>query len=191
MKQQVSFYWYAIIVWRGKENAIIGRIKQELQELEAREEAGISSKQIKNLLKPHNETLRGVICCEASLTSKLVKFIYDIKGVIGFLEHTKNSPFLPKHINSEKIKKLLAKEENKESKDDSVSEELSIGDEVVIIKGSFLSYKGKVTRINSRTQEMDVDLSFSSEGRLMDNILLERIPNSYCRALKSNQLNFD
>ena len=180
MEQETLFYWYAIIVWRGKENTVIKRVEEELRKLEARKNSKVHLQQIKNLIKPKNEILRGIIYCEALLTPELVNFFYNIQGVISFLEHTRSSLFLPKHIDSEKIRELFKEEEKKKIKIDTLPKDLKIGDEVIINQGPFFSYKGKITRIHSRTGEVDVDLTFDGKEKLIDNILLERVPNQFC-----------
>lgn len=126
--------------------------------------------------------LKGIIYCEAFLSPELVEFIYNIPRVINFLEHVRHSPFMPKYIGSEKIKELFKKEEGIEQKliEETKLEELKVGDKVLINQGSFSSFEGKITRVYNKTQEADVDLNYNNEGKLIVNILLERVPQKFC-----------
>ncbi|CAG8539832.1 13559_t:CDS:2 [Ambispora gerdemannii] len=149
----------------GQEEKVIQTIKSELAkksewENYVRDLQVVSDTNKKKLLK-------GYVLCSCHLTTGLVRFLYGILGVIGFLNYKRGSERdnkLPDFVSAEAINSLFAKlQEKKENKAvvKNNGSELKVGDLVRVISGIFSNYEGKITYLDNKKQQVKIIIETS------------------------------
>lgn len=184
-------HWYILNVRKGKEETIVKKIESEINKLKPEKKNDLFKK-IKELIPASHERY---ILCNLDIDKEIISFFYKIPGVINFLEYTHNISEIPRFLDSEKANTLLRKikekslkkeEDNKKQIEEELKElehEFKKTDRIRIREGTFKSYEGIITRINSKKTKIDVDLDSDGSYDLINKITLKNVPIENCQII--------
>ncbi|CAI2162205.1 12442_t:CDS:2 [Funneliformis geosporum] len=152
------YRWYILSARGGREEKVMKDIRQKLAEKKEMEQEVNDLKIAKSASK--KKVIKGYILGHFHLTPQLVSFLYNIPGVIGFLNHEKKDKKLPSFVSERVIENFFAKiQEKKEVKiavgDDS---KLKVGDLVRITEGIFAGadYEGRIVHLDEKKQKVKI-----------------------------------
>ena len=140
-----------------KEEKVIEEIRQKLDE---KPEMKVWVNDLKTFSDANKEkVIRGYILGYFNLTPGLVKFLYDIPGVINFLSHKRSEEKLPDFVSERVIKNFFAKmQEKKEVEVVSHESKLNDGDLVKIMEGTFVDKEGRIVHVDEKKQKVKVKI---------------------------------
>lgn len=162
------YHWYILSTRGGKEEKIIENIKLDLVKNGlndyVRDLKVFSDKNKKKILK-------GYIFCYCSLTPALIRFFHRFPGIIGFLNHERKGSKLPDFVSPEMLKNFSVEVQEKkkmgEVNSDSTAD-LSIGDLVKIVSGTFIDYEGRITYLDQKKKKVKIDIDFAGRTTSLD-----------------------
>ncbi|CAI2182638.1 620_t:CDS:2 [Funneliformis geosporum] len=103
------------------------------------------------------------------LKGQLVRFFYSIPRVVSFLNHQRGSSQLPEFVSPELVENFsLEVGKSKENTKVNHNSNLTIGDLVKIIEGTFANYEGKITSLDERKKRVKIDIEFAGRSTPID-----------------------
>jgi transcription antitermination factor NusG len=143
-----------------KEEKVIEEIRQKLDE---KPEMKVGVNDLKTFSDANQEkVIRGYILGHFNLTPELVKFLYEVPGVINFLNHKRNGEKLPDFVSERVIENFLAKiQEKKVVEVVSHDSKLNIGDLVRITEGMFIDKEGRIVHVDEKKQKVKITIEDS------------------------------
>lgn len=162
LKINSNMNWYAVRTMNNRENKVKERLLKEI-------EVNNLSKVVGQVLIPTEKTITlrngkklhrdkivypGYIFLETSALGELERILKGIDGTSGFLRERTG---VATPMRKSEIEKILKIQEETDNKD--FSEIFTIGEEVEIIDGPFLSFKGKIEKNDEVKEKLTINVS--------------------------------
>ena len=164
--------WYVINALAGQESKIKSKIEMEIKhnglekyvnQVVVPKEAIIRNQKGKKI-KTERNYFPGYILIECDINGEIIKNIINLEGVIGFLGDSKKTRNQPIPLRQNEVNKFLGTMDELIDKVTEIDSKFYIGEAVVVTDGPFVSFHGKISKVDTERKRIFVDVAIF--GRL-------------------------